>query len=109
MHMSLDVRGALKWPKAQLRRACGWIKREDGTRYTPEALRDALMDELAEGHEVIPMSDCPGFDFKTGCPGHPVSSRLRTAPVQPASDPTAAPAPPGAEAFASAKKAKGEQ
>jgi hypothetical protein len=68
--MCLSVRGALNWDKRTFRNATKWIAKRDGTRYTPEQLRDALMDELAKGHEVIPMSECEGFDFKTGCPGH---------------------------------------
>jgi hypothetical protein len=72
IHMSLDVRGALGWSKRQLRDACDWMKRADETRYTPFELREALMDELAQGHEFLPCSkDCVGFDYATGCPGHP--------------------------------------
>lgn len=68
--MCLSVRGALNWNKAKLRNATKWITRDDGTRYTPDELRSALMDELAKGHEVIPMGTCDNFDFKTGCRGH---------------------------------------
>jgi hypothetical protein len=71
IHVSLSVRGALKWPPAKLREATEWITKPDGSRFTPAELRDALLDELAQGHEVIPMAEnCEGFDFKTGCPGH---------------------------------------
>jgi len=71
IHMSLSVRGALKWPPAKFREATEWITKSDGSRFTPAELRDALLDELAQGHEVIPMAEnCEGFDFKTGCPGH---------------------------------------
>jgi hypothetical protein len=31
---------------------------------------DKLMDELAQGHEAIPFSECDNWDWKTGCKGH---------------------------------------
>jgi len=39
---------------------------------TPREAEDFLMDELAKGHEVIPICDCDNFDFKEngGCQGH---------------------------------------
>jgi hypothetical protein len=68
MHMCLSVRGALNWKKPEFKKATKWITRTDGTKYTPDQLREALMDELAKGHEVIPMSEnCKNFDYKTGC------------------------------------------
>lgn len=70
IHMCLSVRGALNWDKRRLKNATKWITKEDGSHYTPDELRSALMDELAQGHEVIPMGECDDFDFKTGCRGH---------------------------------------
>lgn len=72
IHCCLSVRGALRWNKRKLRQALKWIRKDDGSPYRDaDELRDAFFDELAQGHEVIPMAkDCPGFDFKTGCPGH---------------------------------------
>ena len=71
-HLSLSVRGALNWPRAEQRRALKWLTQDDGTPFpTVDAMRDALMDELAQGHEVIPCSKaCDNFDYKTGCRGH---------------------------------------
>jgi hypothetical protein len=48
------------------------IKKSDGTRYSSVAeFREALMDELSRGHEVLPTTaECVGFNYKTGCPGH---------------------------------------
>lgn len=37
---------------------------------TAKQVRKMLQDELALGHEVIPMGDCDNFDWKTGCKGH---------------------------------------
>jgi hypothetical protein len=74
-HLCLSVRGALLWPSSEIRRAIGpkgWIKHDDGSPFrTPEELKRALMDELAQGHEVIPMDkECNNFDFKHGCLSH---------------------------------------
>ncbi len=71
IHMCLSVRGALNWPKGELRRATKWILKPDGSKFTLEELRNALMDELVKGHEVIPINRCDNFDYKKGCLGHP--------------------------------------
>ncbi|MGC1550755.1 MAG: hypothetical protein WA777_19710 [Rhodanobacter sp.] len=43
----------------------------DGRRVSADDTRDILLDHIAAGHEVIPAGPiCPGFDYKTGCPGH---------------------------------------
>jgi hypothetical protein len=62
----------LKWDRRKTKSMLSSITRSDGTRYSSvEEFRNALLDEIARGHEVLPMSDeCEGFDFKTGCPGH---------------------------------------
>ena len=70
-HMSLSVRGALNWDKKMQRDACKWITKDDGTKFTPDGLRDMFMNLLAEGKEVIPIGSCDNFDFKEGCLGHP--------------------------------------
>ncbi len=74
-HLSVSVRGLL-------RRVTSGTKRErrnatvgivvEGRQPTPEQLADTLMDELAQGHEVLPLNrePCDGWDWKTGCPGH---------------------------------------
>ncbi len=75
IHMCLSVRGALRWGKREFRKALSWMT-QDGRRFESiEHLREALMDELAKGHEVLPVGEiCEGFDWKTGCPGHEVKS-----------------------------------
>lgn len=68
LHMCLSVRGALRWPDAQLRYLCA---DENGDHLKPDDVREWLMEQLAEGREVLPMGEpCEGFDYKTGCPGH---------------------------------------
>lgn len=73
IHMCVSVRGLLSKTRSELKRATGYMLMADGSRHTVESLREALFDELAEGHEVIPMGDCDDFDWKTGCRGHVVA------------------------------------
>ena len=69
IHGCIDVRGLLLKKDRDLR---GWLTNDDGRELSPQEARLALMDELLKGHEVIPVGDpCEGFNFKTGCPGHP--------------------------------------
>lgn len=70
IHMCLSVRGALRWPPKEFRNACRWVKKADGSKFTPGELREALMDKLAQGFEVVPMGKCDNFDPKKGCRGH---------------------------------------
>lgn len=67
-HASLDVRRYLKAPKKALQHL---FKHPCGTRsMSADEARDALLDELAQGHDFIPVGQCDNFDFKTGCKGH---------------------------------------
>ncbi len=67
LHCCLDIRGAMKWPKRQL----GKMFREpkSGAYLSADAAWALLADELAKGHKVLAMCDCPDFDPQTGCPG----------------------------------------
>ncbi len=67
VHMCLSVRGALRWPKKRLR---GLFVDENGRKTSADESRECLMDHLAQGHEVLPMGECEGFDWQKGCPGH---------------------------------------
>lgn len=74
-HLCQSVTGPLRnWKHADWRSALGWTRRDDGTKFASvEELKGAFLDELAMGHEVIPVGKpCEGFDYKTGCPGHRV-------------------------------------
>ncbi len=66
LHCCLDIRGAMRWPKRQLGRM---FRDENGSYVTAEAAWSQLADELAKGHKVLPMCDCPDFNYETGCPG----------------------------------------
>lgn len=70
IHMSLSVRGALRWPKQRL---CGLVRNTVTDKpLSAEAVREWLFDQLAAGIEVLPIGPgCEGFDPKNGCPGHP--------------------------------------
>lgn len=72
IHICISVRGMLNWSKAEAKRNMKSITKSDGTHYRDfDELRHELMNELAAGHEVLPMGEpCEGFDYKTGCPGH---------------------------------------
>ena len=64
IHCCMSVRGALR------NRDYTGIMHDDGRPMTKSEAFDALCDELAKGHEVIPMGPCDNFDFKKGCLGH---------------------------------------
>jgi len=71
--MCQSIRGPLlNWTWNEWNLARKWIKKSDGTKYlTVHELKSAFLDELANGHEVIPLGDeCDNFDYKTGCKGH---------------------------------------
>ena len=69
-HMCLSVRGALmNWSDRQF---VGVFRHDDGRSMSPSEAKEALLDELSKGREVIPCGPvCEGFDYKGGgCPGH---------------------------------------
>ena len=69
VHMCASVRGLLRRPLWELNGM--FVHSETRQPMNALAAHDFLCDELAKGHEVIPLADdCEGFDFKTGCPGH---------------------------------------
>lgn len=72
-HCCQSVVGPLMyWKKADWKRACLWFTKDDGSRYTADGLKQAFLDELAQGHKVIPLSAaCDNFDYTKGCLGHP--------------------------------------
>ena len=70
VHLSLCVRGALEWPDALLNHMQVTDVRT-GEQLAASRVREALSELLAEGWEVLPIGGpCPGFDPKSGCPGH---------------------------------------
>lgn len=71
VHMRLSVRGALRWSTSEAKRLMDGFHKDDGSPLASvDELRECLMDELAQGHEFLPLGDCDNFDYKTGCRGH---------------------------------------
>jgi len=66
IHMAMNIRGCLR------NRAFKGFTKNDGSPMKPSEAQEALMQLLAEGHEVMPIGECPDFDKITGCPGHPI-------------------------------------
>jgi len=79
--LNLSVRGAIRNLNAQRSQKSGF-QFDDGRPMNKAQAIDALMDELAKGHEKLPMgpkcgkpcghAGCKGFDYGTqgGCPGY---------------------------------------
>lgn len=66
-HMSLNIAGALK-----NRKHITYMEDETGRFLTNKEAREYLRQCLKEGKRLIPCGDCEGFDYQTGCPGHPL-------------------------------------
>jgi hypothetical protein len=68
MHVSLSIEGALK-----SRKKINYMQHDDGKRMSDKEARDYLQESLREGKRVLPISsECEGFDYITGCPGHDI-------------------------------------
>lgn len=70
VHLSLSVRRALNWSKAEMKRMAPSITVDGKQLRTAEDVKNFLLDELSKGHELLPFGDCDNFDWKTGCRGH---------------------------------------
>jgi len=70
IHMSLSVRGALNWSKAEMKRMASSITVDGKQLKTADEVRNFLLDELSKGHEMLPFGNCDNHDWKTGCKGH---------------------------------------
>lgn len=72
IHFGISVRGVISSTNTELKDThCKWITRKDGSRMTPDQLREAFRDLLSEGIETIPIGECSNWDYKKGCKGHP--------------------------------------
>ena len=65
-HMCLSVEGGIKNAK-ELK---GCIEENGQTLETVAEIRDCLKKHIAAGRKRLPFSDCLGFSFENGCPGH---------------------------------------
>ena len=71
IHVCQSVRGALmNWRDEEWQDCCTDLA--TGRTLTPREVKEAFLDELSKGHEVIPFGEpCEGFDYSGGgCPGH---------------------------------------
>jgi hypothetical protein len=74
-HLSVSVRGNLRKSDRQLVEDwAGEITDDSGRALrTTYDIRTFWMDQAFLGREVVPgceSKECPGFDHKSGCPGH---------------------------------------
>lgn len=88
--ISLCVRGAIRNLQSSRSKKTGFTDDKGRPLCKSEAI-DGLMDELAEGHETIPMgkkcgnpcghAGCKGFDYgaEGGCPGYKVEDAVTPA------------------------------
>lgn len=79
--MCMSVRGGIRMLQTKRRNSPTYMTDDKGRALSRDEAINALMDELAKGREVIPMSphcgnpcayeSCPGFDYGGGgCSGH---------------------------------------
>lgn len=66
MHISLSILGALKEPENWV----NCITVNGRLLVTTEEVKSFLLLCHDKGYRLLPMSDCEGFDYVTGCPGH---------------------------------------
>lgn len=67
-HLCVNIDGLLR-----RRITKGLITRDDGSECSGREGRAWLLEQKALGRRVLPFGDpCDGFDYQTGCPGHPV-------------------------------------
>lgn len=67
-HMCICIAGVLRYPDSKLQK----LFTDNGTHRPGKIVRKWLELQLSEGKRVLPMGECEGFDFQTGCPGHPI-------------------------------------
>lgn len=79
-HLRISLRGALSRTNPQLKREWeGAITTDDGrVVQTGAEIRTFFLDQLSLGREYLPMGECDGFDYKTGCPGHPIVDEAKS-------------------------------
>ena len=72
IHCCVSVRWMLGWTRSEAKRKMRGVNRPDGTAFASvDEFRNALMDMLANGTDVLPLGEkCEGWSPKTGCPGH---------------------------------------
>lgn len=72
IHMCLDVRGAIHNGAYRKEMVGSCTDPKTGKKLNSYEILEYLLDCVAEGKQVIPLSDCDNFSFETGCGGHEV-------------------------------------
>lgn len=71
-HMGQSVRGFLHKSDREIKKLLDCFRHDDGRPFVSVLeLRTEFEDELAKGHEVLPLGKCDNWDWKDGCKGHP--------------------------------------
>lgn len=90
-YMYLSVRGAISDLQRRRSKKLTEYRDDNGRQLSRDEAIEALFDELAQGHEVIPMAKgcgnpcrnsckCAGFDYKDGgCPGYKLDDQEKAA------------------------------
>lgn len=69
-HVAFSIRGGLHWSDQEWQENVNIFTDEEGKPMTIAQAKEALMDELKKGFEVLPMTKCDNFDPEHGCQGH---------------------------------------
>lgn len=69
-HFCVSVRGILNMTKAEKRKIATSITIDKKTLRTADEVQEHFLNELSQGHEVLPVGECDNFDYKTVCKGH---------------------------------------
>jgi hypothetical protein len=71
IHVSVSIRGLITQLSRSRARYSKLVSDDAGNPMTRLAALNQLMDELAKGHEYLPIGEpCIGFSYITGCLGH---------------------------------------
>lgn len=71
VHICQSITGPLaNWGKKQWKDACEYITQDDGSRFTPDGLKQEFIRMNGMGWKVMPIGDCDNFCYKNGCMKH---------------------------------------
>lgn len=70
-HIHISVRDLLTRNQRDFKKQIGLFSDENGKPVSVDQAKSFLLDELSQGHEVIPIGKCSNFNYQTGCKGHP--------------------------------------
>jgi len=65
LHMSVNLKGLLR--NTGKKSMKGFFTDDNGNELSDKDARKYVFDCIARGWRVIPMGDCPNFDYQEGC------------------------------------------